>query len=119
MPILEYNHLDEAINIINSKPKPLALYFFSNNSENKKRILHETSSGGLCFNETIMQVGVKDLPFGGVGDSGIGAYHGKTSFDTFSHKKAVLSRYFWGDLKWRYAPYSDKIVNTFKNFYTK
>ncbi|WP_069789466.1 aldehyde dehydrogenase [Cyanobacterium sp. IPPAS B-1200] len=119
MPILEYNHLDEAINIINSKPKPLALYFFSNNSENKKRILHETSSGGLCFNETIMQVGVKDLPFGGVGDSGIGAYHGKTSFDTFSHKKAVLSRYFWGDLKWRYAPYSDKIVNTFKKFYTK
>ncbi|AFZ46438.1 Aldehyde Dehydrogenase [Cyanobacterium stanieri PCC 7202] len=119
MPILEYTTLDEAIKIVNSKPKPLALYFFSTNSDNKKRILHETSSGGLCFNETIMQVGVKDLPFGGVGDSGIGAYHGKTSFDTFSHQKAVLSRFFWGDLDWRYAPYSEKMVNFFKKMYTK
>jgi acyl-CoA reductase-like NAD-dependent aldehyde dehydrogenase len=119
LPILEYQTLDDAIAFVNSKPKPLALYFFSNNREKQQQILRETSSGGVCFNETIMHVGVTELPFGGVGDSGIGAYHGKASFNTFTHYKSVLSRPFWGDLNWRYAPYTEKSVKMFKQMFAK
>ena len=68
-----------------------------------------TSSGGVCLNDTIMQVGVPELPFGGVGESGIGNYHGKYSFDTFSHQKSILKKSFWFDLNWRYAPYKGKL----------
>ena len=75
----------------------------------QKQVLQQTSSGGVCLNDTIMQVGISSLPFGGVGDSGIGNYHGKASFDTFSHYKSVLKNYFWLDLNWRYAPYQGKL----------
>ncbi|MEH2406085.1 aldehyde dehydrogenase [Nostoc sp.] len=109
LPIIEYTDITEAIALINSKPKPLALYLFSQNKNLQKRVLQETSSGGVCINDTIMQVGVSSLPFGGVGDSGIGNYHGKASFDTFSHDKSVLQNSFWLDLKWRYAPYEGKL----------
>ncbi len=64
-----------------------------------------------------MHVGVTDLPFGGVGDSGIGAYHGKASFDTFSHYKSILSRPFWGDLNWRYAPYQEKTIKMLQKMF--
>lgn len=119
LPVLSYQTLEDAIAFVNSKPKPLALYFFSHNKDKQQKILRETTSGGLCFNETIMHVGVTELPFGGVGDSGIGAYHGKATFDTFSHHKSVLSRPFWGDLNWRFAPYSEKNVKLFKQIFTK
>ncbi|QLE47204.1 aldehyde dehydrogenase [Nostoc sp. C057] len=109
LPIIEYTDVAEAIALINSKPKPLALYLFSQNKNLQKRVLQETSSGGVCINDTVMQVGVSSLPFGGVGDSGIGNYHGKASFDTFSHNKSVLQNSFWLDLKWRYAPYEGKL----------
>ncbi|MEH2007988.1 aldehyde dehydrogenase [Nostoc sp.] len=109
LPIIEYTDIAEAIALINSKPKPLALYLFSQNKNLQKRVLQETSSGGVCINDTVMQVGVSSLPFGGVGDSGIGNYHGKASFDTFSHDKSVLKNSFWLDLKWRYAPYEGKL----------
>ncbi|MEH1888004.1 MAG: aldehyde dehydrogenase [Nostoc sp.] len=109
LPIIEYTDIAEAIALINSRPKPLALYLFSQNKNLQKRVLQETSSGGVCINDTIMQVGVSSLPFGGVGDSGIGNYHGKASFDTFSHDKSVLQNSFWLDLKWRYAPYEGKL----------
>ncbi|MBW4677537.1 MAG: aldehyde dehydrogenase [Desmonostoc geniculatum HA4340-LM1] len=109
LPIIEYSDIAEAIVLINSRPKPLALYLFSQNKNLQKRVLQETSSGGVCINDTIMQVGVSSLPFGGVGDSGIGNYHGKASFETFSHHKSVLQNSFWLDLKWRYAPYKSKL----------
>ncbi|MEH2123963.1 aldehyde dehydrogenase [Nostoc sp.] len=109
LPIIEYSDIAEAIALINSRPKPLALYLFSQDKNLQKRVLQETSSGGVCINDTVMQVGVSSLPFGGVGDSGIGNYHGKASFDTFSHKKSVLQNSFWLDLKWRYAPYQGKL----------
>ncbi|MDZ7992814.1 MAG: aldehyde dehydrogenase [Nostoc sp. EfeVER01] len=109
LPIIEYTDIAEAIALINSRPKPLALYLFSQDKNLQKRVLQETSSGGVCINDTVMQVGVSSLPFGGVGDSGIGHYHGKASFDTFSHKKSVLQNSFWLDLKWRYAPYQGKL----------
>ena len=87
----------------------MALYIFSNNKDLQQQILIDTSSGGVCINDTVMQVGVNELPFGGVGESGIGSYHGKASFDTFSHQKSVLKKSFWFDLNWRYAPYADKL----------
>ncbi|MFK0730500.1 MAG: aldehyde dehydrogenase [Gloeotrichia echinulata GP01] len=109
LPIIEYSDITEAIALINSRPKPLALYFFSQNKNLQHRVLQETSSGGVCLNDTVMQVGVSSLPFGGVGDSGIGSYHGKASFDTFCHYKSVLKNSFLLDLKLRYAPYKGKL----------
>ncbi|MCC0179433.1 aldehyde dehydrogenase [Waterburya agarophytonicola K14] len=109
LPILEYDNLQNAIALINSRSKPLALYIFSKDKDIQEQILMNTSSGGVCINDTVMQVGVNELPFGGVGDSGIGSYHGKASFDTFSHQKSVLKKSFLLDFNWRYAPYADKL----------
>jgi aldehyde dehydrogenase (NAD+) len=109
LPILTYRHLDEAIRVINSRPKPLALYLFSNNQQHQKAILEQTTSGSVGLNEVLLQVSIWDLPFGGVGGSGIGAYHGKYSFETFSNLKSVLKKPFWIDLDWRYAPYEGKL----------
>ncbi len=109
LPVLEYTDLNIAIAQINARPKPLALYFFSKDKQKQEQVLQQTSSGGVSINDTIMQVGVTDLPFGGVGDSGIGAYHGKASFDTFSHYKSVLKKGLWFDQNWRYPPYKDKL----------
>ena len=115
LPVIEYTDITEAIALINSKSKPLALYLFSNNKNLQQRVLQETSSGGVCINDTVMQVAVSSLPFGGVGDSGIGKYHGKFSFDTFSHYKGVLHKSFLLDFKLLYPPYKDKL-STLKRF---
>ncbi|NEP88710.1 MAG: aldehyde dehydrogenase [Okeania sp. SIO2C2] len=109
LPVLEYSNLEEAIAMVNSRPKPLSLYFFSRNKQKQEQVLTETSSGNVCINDTVMQFGVVSLPFGGVGNSGIGRYHGKASFETFSHYKSVLKKGLWFDLNWRYAPYKNKI----------
>lgn len=109
LPVLTYQEVGEAIAQINSRPKPLALYLFTRDKELQKQVLNSTSSGGVCLNDVFLQVAIWGMPFGGVGDSGIGAYHGKTSFETFSHLKSVLKKPFWFDLAWRYAPYADKI----------
>lgn len=113
-PILEYNSLDEAIEIVNSHPKPLALYFFSNNDDKIERIIKCTSYGGGCINDTIMHLSTPYLPFGGVGNSGMGSYHGKGSFDTFTHYKSVLKRSNAFDPELRYPPYKDKIKSVKK-----
>ncbi|WP_413164922.1 aldehyde dehydrogenase [Capilliphycus salinus ALCB114379] len=109
LPVLEYNNLGEAISQINARPKPLALYFFSKDKAKQQQVLQNTSSGGVCFNDTVMQFSGTYLPFGGVGESGMGSYHGKASFDRFSHYKSVLKNTFWIDLKLRYAPYKGKV----------
>jgi aldehyde dehydrogenase (NAD+) len=109
LPVIEYTDIAEAIAKINSRPKPLALYLFSDNKNLQQYVLQSTSSGGVCLNDTLIQSGVPSLPFGGVGDSGIGSYHGKASFDTFSHYKSVVQNSFWLDLKWRYPPYEGKL----------
>ncbi|GFE68819.1 aldehyde dehydrogenase [Chroococcus sp. FPU101] len=116
LPILEYDTLDEAIRLINSRPKPLALYLFSNDRHQQEQVLNQTSSGGVCINDTVMQVGVMNLPFGGVGDSGMGKYHGKASFDTFSHHKSILKKSFRFDFNWRYAPYQARLEQLKKLF---
>ena len=109
LPIMSYRDIETAIAQINARPKPLALYLFTRNQALQARVLSATSSGGVCLNDVFLQVAIWGLPFGGVGDSGIGAYHGKASFETFSHGKSVLKKPFWFDLAWRYAPYANKL----------
>jgi len=109
LPVLEYTTREEAIALINARPKPLALYLFSRNKTYQQMVWQQTSSGGVCLNDTMMQYGVSELPFGGVGNSGFGSYHGKASFDTFSHYKTVLTKYFLFDLPLRYPPYQGKL----------
>jgi aldehyde dehydrogenase (NAD+) len=105
LPVLRVRDLEEAISFINARPKPLALYLFSNNREHQEALLARTSSGGACINETLMHLGVAELPFGGVGASGMGAYHGRASFETFSHRRSVLYKSTRIDPAIRYPPY--------------
>jgi len=105
LPIVEVKNVNEAINYINSRPKPLGLYVFTNNSKLAKQVLDSTSSGGACVNDVIMHCGNPNLPFGGVGTSGMGNYHGRYGFETFSHKKAVYVK-SGNDPSLRYPPYT-------------
>jgi aldehyde dehydrogenase (NAD+) len=105
LPVISYKTLEEAIQFVNDRPKPLALYFFSTSSRHQERVLQETSSGGVCLNDAIVHLSTTSLPFGGVGPSGMGNYHGKASFDTFSHAKSVMKRSFLFDPAIRYPPY--------------
>jgi aldehyde dehydrogenase (NAD+) len=109
LPVMNVEDLDQAIALINQQPKPLALYLFSKQQQAQQRILERTSSGGVCFNDVVMQVGVPDLPFGGVGPSGMGTYHGEAGFRTFSHQRSVLRRPFRLDAPFRYPPYGNTL----------
>jgi coniferyl-aldehyde dehydrogenase len=90
MPVLTYKSLDEAIAYVNNHPRPLALYYFGDNAEMRDKVLSRTTSGGAAVNETLFHVAQEELPFGGVGPSGIGSYHGHRGFKTFSHEKSVF-----------------------------
>ena len=109
LPIISYENEEELQTIINRYEKPLSLYVFSTDTAFQKRIVQDFSFGGGCINDTLIQFSNKRLPFGGVGYSGIGAYHGKLSFDTFSHKKAIIKKGNWLDISLRYAPYKNKL----------
>lgn len=108
LPILTYETFDELIQIIRKHPNPLALYVFSCNKRNINFIQERISFGGGCINDTIVHLSTNELPFGGIRQSGIGSYHGKKSFSTFSHYKSILSKKNWLDLPIRYTPYSSK-----------
>lgn len=118
LPIMTYDNLDVAIAQVKQRPKPLALYIFSKSQELQTQITTAISSGGVCINDTVMQVAVSNLPFGGVGDSGTGSYHGKASFDTFSHYRSFLKRSIRFDLDWRYAPYNESRFKILKKIVT-
>ncbi|MCD0471543.1 aldehyde dehydrogenase [Flavobacterium sp. JAS] len=111
LPILTYETQAEIQNVINRYEKPLAFYVFSENKSFAKKLITTYSFGGGCINDTVIHFSNKRLPFGGVGHSGIGAYHGQLSFDTFSHHKAVVRKGNWLDLPMRYAPYKDKLAS--------
>jgi len=116
LPVLTVDSVDEAIAFVNERDKPLALYVFSKSSSTVQRVLDETSSGGACVNATMYHVAVPSLPFGGVGPSGMGAYHGRSSFETFSHAKSVLRKGVKPDPALAYPPYTktkDKILRRF------
>ncbi|TNE98087.1 MAG: aldehyde dehydrogenase [Deltaproteobacteria bacterium] len=105
-PLIKIKNIDEGIKFVNSRPKPLALYIFTNNEELETKILERTSSGGVCINDTLLHLSSDTLPFGGVGASGMGMYHGKFSFDTFSHFRAVMKRRQMLDIPIKYPPYT-------------
>ena len=109
LPILAVASLAEAIEAINSRPKPLALYLFSRSAAAERQLLAGTSSGSYCRNDVVMQAGLAELAFGGVGASGMGSYHGQAGFDTFSHQRSLLRRPFALDLPFRYPPYGSKL----------
>jgi aldehyde dehydrogenase (NAD+) len=111
LPILTYKEEDEITTIISKYEKPLALYVFTDDNKFAKKIIENHSFGGGCINETVTHFSNKRLPFGGVGHSGIGAYHGQLSFDTFSHHKGVVKKATWLDLPMRYAPYGNKLAS--------
>ncbi|MGB1416928.1 MAG: aldehyde dehydrogenase family protein [Synechococcus sp.] len=105
LPVLELKDFERTLTEIRQGPKPLALYLFGGSEQQQRQALETTSSGGVCFNDVVMQAGVPELPFGGVGASGMGSYHGRNGFETFSHAKSVLKRPFRFDFKLRYPPY--------------
>lgn len=106
LPVLTYDTLDQAAEFVNSRPHPLALYLFSENSDARELFLRRVPFGGGCINDTIIHLATSRMGFGGVGNSGMGRYHGKDSFDTFSHKKSIVQKSTWMDLPIRYPPYS-------------
>lgn len=109
LPVLSYETLDEVKQFVNSRPKPLALYLFTRSEETERRIMEGIPFGGGCINDTVVHLVNHGLPFGGVGNSGMGRYHGKFGFDTFTHYKGVLKKGNWLDLPVRYPPYGEKL----------
>ena len=105
LPVLEYKNIQEVVEWINNRPTPLALYIFSNNKKVQKTILEKIQFGGGCVNDTLFHASSPYLPFGGLGESGMGAYHGETSFNTFSHEKSILKSSTFTDFAFRYPPY--------------
>ena len=109
LPVLTYEDLAEVVRDVNSRPKPLALYFFSSNRRHQERILKSISFGGGCINDTIVHLATSYMPFGGVGESGMGGYHGRASFTTFTHEKSILKKSNLVDIELRYPPYRNKL----------
>lgn len=119
LPVITYSDISEPIEIINSNGKPLALYYFGKDKKIKQRIINETQSGGVVFNDTLIQFAIKSLPFGGVGASGMGQYHGREGFETFSRPKPVVFKGRINPLRLAYPPYGKKIHKFLERFFIK
>ncbi len=116
LPVLEVEDVVQAYDFVRERPSPLALYLFTSNKKTKNMFLNNVSYGGGCINDTVIHLATSKMGFGGIGNSGMGSYHGKKSFDTFSHEKSIIDKKTWFDLPMRYRPYSDtkdKIIRFF------
>ena len=118
LPILTYNDMTELPDIVNHRPKPLALYIYSENKKNVKYITEYCQYGGGCVNDCIIHLATSSMPFGGVGESGMGAYHGKKGFESFSHYKSIVDKRTWFDMPMRYQPFKD-FYNKLVRFFMK
>ena len=116
LPMLCWQEREEVVRFVQSRPKPLALYLFTRDKEMERAVFDRCSFGGGCLNDTIVHLACSGLPFGGVGNSGMGSYHGKQSFDTFTHYRSVLKKANWLDLPMRYHPYSGEKLRWIKRF---
>ena len=116
LPMISFDTLSEVIAFVNSRPKPLAFYLFTADRAAERRILESCSFGGGCVNDTIIHLASSALPFGGVGESGMGSYHGKKSFDTFTHERSIVNKSTKIDLPMRYFPYSKRKLRIIKMF---
>lgn len=116
LPVLTWRRLDEAIGFVRSRPKPLALYLFTGDRSVEERVLTSCSFGGGCVNDTVIHLATPYMGFGGVGQSGMGSYHGKHSFDTFTHYRSIVRKSTWLDLPFRYRPYSEGKFRLIRKF---
>ena len=116
LPMLTFDRLQEAIDFIRGREKPLALYLFTSDRAAERQVLSSCSFGGGCINDTIIHLATTHMPFGGVGHSGMGSYHGKKSFETFTHARSIVKKATWLDLPLRYHPYSEKKLRMVKKF---
>jgi aldehyde dehydrogenase (NAD+) len=114
LPLLRVKSMDDAVDFVNERDRPLALYLFSEDEEVREAVLEDTSSGGVCVNGTLLQSAHPSLPFGGIGESGMGAYHGRHTFETFSHRKPVLTRGLRFDPSVLYPPYGERRTRWFR-----
>ena len=105
LPVLTFDSFDEVYTLLADRPKPLALYLFSEDRSRVREVTERCAYGGGCVNDTIIHLATSEIGFGGVGESGMGAYHGKTGFDAFSHTKSIVDKKTWMDLPMRYQPY--------------
>lgn len=116
LPVLTVKNMDEAYAFVKNRPQPLALYIFTSDKQTEDKFLREAPFGGGCVNDTIIHLATSNMGFGGVGNSGMGSYHGKKSFETFSHEKSIVKKYTWLDMPLRYQPYNkmkEKLVRMF------
>ncbi|MEE3362262.1 MAG: aldehyde dehydrogenase [Anaerovoracaceae bacterium] len=114
LPVITYRELGEAIDFVRGRPKPLALYLFTKDRMTRETVLDRCSFGGGCVNDVLLHLCSSGMPFGGVGNSGMGAYHGRASFDTFSHKRSIMRSSTCIDVPLRYMPYSDTVFRILK-----
>lgn len=119
MPILTFNSFDKLIEELKDKDKPLALYLFSKDKKHINRVTTELSYGGGCINDVVVHLATSEMGFGGVGESGMGSYHGKDGFDAFSHYKSVMDKKTWLDLPMRYQPYANKLYEKLLHMFLK
>lgn len=116
LPIISYSDFDQMISLLQKTTHPLALYIFSENRTDTEKAISRLNFGGGCINDTVIHLANSRLPFGGIGESGMGSYHGERGFATFSHCKSIVDKKTWIDLPWRYRPYSrnkDRIIRRF------
>jgi aldehyde dehydrogenase (NAD+) len=119
MPILTFDEFDKVIDDLKERDKPLALYLFTSNKKHVRRVTDELSYGGGCINDVIIHLATSSMGFGGVGESGMGSYHGKDGFDAFSHYKSVVDKKLWPDLPMRYQPYKSKLYEKLLHIFLK
>ena len=119
MPILTFDSFDKVVDELKDKEKPLALYLFSKDKKHIKRVTGELSYGGGCINDVVIHLATSNMGFGGVGESGMGSYHGRDGFDAFSHYKSIVDKKTWIDLPMRYQPYKSKFFERLLHFFLK
>ena len=119
MPVLTFDRFDSVVDDLKNKDKPLALYLFSNDKKRIERVMSELSYGGGCINDVVIHLATSEMGFGGVGESGMGSYHGKDGFDAFTHYKSVVDKKTWIDLPMRYQPYKSKLYEKLLHFFLK
>jgi aldehyde dehydrogenase (NAD+) len=119
LPVVTFECYDEVYSILNNRPKPLALYIFAEDKAVIRQTTERLSYGGGCINDVVIHLATEEMGFGGVGESGMGSYHGKVGFDTFSHRKSIVDKKTWMDLPLRYQPYNRKLYSKVLRMFLK
>lgn len=119
LPILTYDRPEDIFRLLSGRQKPLALYIFSEDKQHIRAVTQQLSFGGGCVNDTIIHLATSKMGFGGVGESGMGTYHGKAGFEAFSHRKSIVDKKTWMDLPMRYQPYTHRFYGKLLHFFLK